>query len=135
MSLILRIFVFISGVVLILLARNAIINKKMTVKQSLFWIGCGIVIMIFGIIPQMVALVADLFGVEYGPSVIFSVAILFLFYGVFDCYKTNAELISKVQELAMEISLLNNENAKLKEEAMKLNKKNVEKQDNMENRI
>jgi cell division protein FtsB len=39
---------------------------------------------------------------------------MFVFYGIFSCYKTNAKLTAQVNELAMQISLLNDENMQLK---------------------
>lgn len=114
MSNALRVLVCMAGIVLISLSRNASINKKMTEKQGLFWIVCGLIVFLFGFVPQLVFLVADLFYVDYAPSIMFTISIMFLFYGIFDCYKTNAELIAKVQELAMQTSLLNDENVKLK---------------------
>lgn len=114
MSITLRVLVCMVGIVLISLSRNASVNKKMTEKQGLFWIICGLIIFLFGLIPKLVFLVSDLFYVEYAPSIMFTISIMFLFYGIFDCYRTNAELIAKVQELAMQTSLLNDENVKLK---------------------
>lgn len=114
MSIALRVLVCVSGIVLILIARRANIARKMTEKQSLFWIIGGIIIIFFGIIPKLVFIVSDLFSVDYPPSIIFAISIMLLFYGIFNCYKTNAELIARVQELAMQISLLNDENNRLK---------------------
>ena len=118
MSITLRILVVLSGAVLIIIARRANIARKMTEKQSLFWIIGGIIIISFGVIPRLVFVVSDFFGVEYPPSIIFALSIMLLFYGIFACYKTNGELIARVQELAMQISLLNDENAALKEAIM-----------------
>ncbi len=115
MSIALRALVCISGIVLIFIARKANIARKMTEKQSLFWIIGGFIIILFGIIPKLVFLVSDFFSVDYPPSIIFAISIMLLFYGIFNCYKTNAELIAKVQELAMQISLLNDENTRLRE--------------------
>lgn len=114
MSIALRVLIGMGGIILIALSRNASINRKMTEKQGLFWIVCGMIVILFGLIPKLVFLVADLFYVDYAPSIMFTIAIMFLFYGIFDCYRTNAELIAKVQELAMQTSLLNDENVKLK---------------------
>lgn len=119
MSITLRILVVLSGTILIIIARRANIARKMTERQSLFWIIGGIIIILFGIIPSLVFVVSDFFQVEYPPSIIFSISIMLLFYGIFACYKTNGELLAKVQELAMQISLLNDENAALKETIMK----------------
>ncbi len=114
MSILLRIFIVITGLVLIYIARKASIDRKMTEKQSLFWIIGGVIIIFFGLIPQLVQFISDLFAVEYPPSIIFAIAIVLATYGIFSCYKTNAELTARVQELAMQVSLLNEENSHLK---------------------
>lgn len=115
MSVSLRLFVCIAGILFVYISRKANISRKMTEKQSLFWIIGGIIIFSFGLFPKLVYFVSDIFSVEYPPSIIFAISIIFAFYGIFSCYKTNAELTARVQELAMQISLLNNENRKLKE--------------------
>ncbi len=116
MSILLRILICITGTVLIFMARRASIARKMTEKQSLFWIIGGVIIIIFGLFPQLVYFISDLFAVEYPPSIIFAIAIILATYGIFNCYKTNAELTARVQELAMQVSLLNEENSRLRKQ-------------------
>lgn len=115
MSVLLRIFICLSGLALISMARKANIVRKMTERQSLFWIIGGIIIILFGVFPQLVYFISDRFSVEYPPSIIFAIAILLATYGIFSCYRTNAELSARVQELAMQVSLLNEENSHLKD--------------------
>jgi hypothetical protein len=109
------------------MARKASIVRKMTEKQSLFWIMGGAIIILFGMIPRLVYFISELFAVDYPPSIIFAIAIILATYGIFNCYKTNAELTARVQELAMQVSLLNEENNHLKElleeESVPLSKK------------
>ncbi len=114
----LRILVCIAGIVLIFMARKANIARKLTERQSLFWIIGGVIIIMFGLVPHLVYFIADLFGVEYPPSIIFAISIMLVTYGIFNCYKTNAELSARVQELAMQISLLNDENVHLRDKSM-----------------
>jgi len=114
MSPMLRIAIIISGIALIIMARRANIARKMTEKQSLFWIAGGLIIILFGLVPQLVYFISEIFSVEYPPSIIFAIAIVLATYGIFNCYKTNAELTARVQELAMQVSLLNEENTELK---------------------
>ncbi len=121
MSITLRIMVCIAGFILIIIARKANIARKMTEKQSLFWIIGGVIIVIFGLIPQLVFIISNFFSVDYPPSIMFAISIMLLFYGIFNCYNTNAELMAKVQELAMQISLLNDENIRLKNSLKKEN--------------
>lgn len=127
MSVSLRLFVCIAGILLIYIAR------KLTEKQSLFWIIGGIIMIIFGLFPKLVKFVSDVFSVEYPPSIIFAISIILVFFGIFNCYITNAELTARVQELAMQISLLNDENRQLKEMIEKSKKNETDK--NQENFI
>lgn len=115
MSLLLQIFICASGLILIYMARKASIVRKMTERQSLFWIIGGIIIILFGFFPQLVYFISDRFAVEYPPSIIFAISIILATYGIFNCYRTNAELSARVQELAMQVSLLNEENSHLKD--------------------
>ncbi len=119
MSIMLRIFVCISGMALIVMARRASIARKMTEKQSLFWIAGGFIIILFGLLPKLVYFISDQFSVDYPPSIIFAIAIILAIYGIFNCYKTNAELSARVQELAMQVSLLNEENSQFRELLMR----------------
>ena len=119
MSVLLRIFICLSGLALIYMARKANIVRKMTERQSLFWIMGGLIIILFGLFPQLVYFISDSFSVEYPPSIIFAIAIILAPYGIFSCYRTNAELSARVQELAMQVSLLNEENSHLKDILMK----------------
>lgn len=115
MSVMLRIFICTSGMALVYMARRASIGRKMTERQSLFWIIGGIIIIMFGLFPPLIFFISDLFSVEYAPSIIYAIAIILATYGIFNCYKTNAELSARVQELAMQVSLLNEENSHLKD--------------------
>jgi len=133
MSVSLRLFVCIAGILLIYIARKANIARKLTEKQSLFWIIGGIIMIIFGLFPKLVKFVSDVFSVEYPPSIIFAISIILVFFGIFNCYITNAELTARVQELAMQISLLNDENRQLKEMIEKSKKNETDK--NQENFI
>jgi hypothetical protein len=133
MSFLLRVLICVTGAVLIYMARKANISHKMTEKQSIFWIIGGIIIIMFGLIPQLVYLISDIFRVEYPPSIIFAIAIVLATYGIFNCYKTNAELTARVQELAMQVSLLNEEYSHLKE-LLKEEAHQIEEMKNSENR-
>jgi len=114
MSIPLRVFICLSGIGFIYISRKASIAKKMTEKQSLFWIFGGLFIFMFGLFPKLVFIISDIFSVEYPPSIIFTISFMFVFYGIFSCYKTNAKRTAQVNELAMQISLLNDENMQLK---------------------
>lgn len=115
MSILLRVLVCLGGIFLLYFVRRSNIRRKITERQSLFWMMMSIIIVIFGLIPKTVYIIADIFSVDYPPSIIFAIFIMLLTYGVFHCYRINADLSDKIQELAIQVSLLNEENDLLKE--------------------
>lgn len=106
----LRIFTIVCGLILIASALHNIVKQRLTEKQSLFWIFSGVVIILFGLLPTMTFVIADFFGVDYAPSIIFMLAIVLSLYGIYYCYRQIATLNRHVKELAMQVSLLNHEN-------------------------
>lgn len=132
MSTLLRVLVGITGIALIVMARKASVTRKFTERQSIFWIFGGLIIILFGIFPNIIYVISSIFGVDYAPSIIYAIAIVLSAYGIFTCYKANAELSSRVQELAMQISLLNEESKLMEKrlEEMTEQSKAVEKAEN-----
>lgn len=116
MSILLRILVVIGGTILLYSIRESNIKRKITEAQSLYWILMGFVIIGLGIFPNIVYFIANLFSVEYAPSIMFAIFIMLMIYGVLYCYKTGADLNNKIQELAIQVSLLNEENNRLGKE-------------------
>mgnify|MGYP001470464241 CR=1 FL=1 len=114
MSVLLRVFIFISGLLLILVTLRSLVRRGFTERQGLFWVFCGIVLMFVSLFPQIAYLIADVFGVDYIPSIFFALAIILAMYGIFYCYKAITALQNRVLELAMQVSLLNQENRLLK---------------------
>lgn len=113
MSLSLRLFTIGCGLALIISAFHSIVIKSITEKQSLFWLFSGLLIILFGAIPGLPFWLADLFGVEYAPSIIFMIAVILSLFGIYYCFRQIAKLYKRVQELAIQVSLLNYENARL----------------------
>ena len=62
-----------------------------------------------GIVPNLTSVLAGFFGVEYAPSIIFAIAIVAALFGIYNCYRTNADLIRRVNELAIQISSRNSD--------------------------
>lgn len=110
MSLLLRMIVGLSGVFLIFMAVRSVVIGQLSEKQSYFWIFSGLGIILFGLFPNLSTWIARLFGVEYTPSIIFMISIVIAIYGIFNCFQAIANLNKRVQELAMQVSLLNQEN-------------------------
>lgn len=113
MSVFLRITVSIAGALLIVVALKSIIANGISERQSLFWISSGFIIIMFGIFPALSSHLASLFSVEYPPSIVFAIALLLAMYGIFSCFRDISLLRKRQQELAMQVSLLNQENTLL----------------------
>lgn len=113
MSLLLRMTVGLSGASLIFMAVRSVVTRQLSEQQGYFWIFSGLGIIIFGAFPGVSAWIAQLFDVEYIPSIVFMIAIIIAIYGIFNCFQAIANLNKRVQELAMQVSLLNHENNSL----------------------
>ena len=119
MSVLLRAFIFAAGLLLILITIRSLIRRGFSERQSLFWIFCGLVLMFIGAFPTVAYLIADVFSVDYVPSIFFALAIILAMYGIFINFKAISELQNRVQELAMQVSLLNQENKLLREKGQR----------------
>ena len=113
MSTLVSIGIVCCGVFIILRILRAIVRKKITETHGLFWLVCALLIVIGGASPDLVIRVAKLLGVDYAPAVIFTAAILMLFYLVFRCTLWISGMTMRVQELGMQVSMLNQENLNL----------------------
>ncbi|MDD2647239.1 MAG: DUF2304 domain-containing protein [Eubacteriales bacterium] len=114
MSVTLRIVVILSGLLVIGISIRGIVNRVITEKQSLFWLFLGVVMILFGAFPGLCYFIADFFGVDYAPSIIFMICIVLALFGIFYCFRQCAKLYKRVQELAIQVSMLNNENVELR---------------------
>jgi hypothetical protein len=115
MSILLRGFIFASGLFLILATLRSLIRRGLSEWQSLFWIFCGLVLILISLFPVVAYMIADVFNVAYVPSIFFAIAIILAMYGIFYCFKAITSLQNRVHELAMQVSLLNQENSRPRE--------------------
>ncbi len=114
MSILLRGMIFASGLLLILATLRSLIRRGFSEWQSLFWIFSGAVLMLISLFPSIAYLLADVFGVDYVPSIFFAIAIILAMYGIFYCFKAITTLQNRMQELAMQVAILNQENDALR---------------------
>lgn len=101
------------GIIIIIRILHSIVQKQITETHGLFWLVCALVIVVGGASPTIIIRFASLLGVDYAPAIIFTAAILMLFYLVFRCTQWISDMTMRVQELGMQVSLLNQENMAL----------------------
>ena len=109
MSAILRLFICLASITLICTTIRDLVRRKLTEKQCLFWFGIAGMMLLVSLIPNLIGLVSGFFGVEYPPSIVFAIAIVAALFGIYNCYRDNADLSRRVNELSIQISILNSD--------------------------
>lgn len=109
MSWILRVFICLASLCLFYITIRDLVRRKLTEKSSLFWFFMAAIMLLIGIFPDLVFLVSNAFNVDYAPSIVFAIAIVAALFGIYTCYRTNADLTRRVNELSIQISILNSD--------------------------
>jgi hypothetical protein len=109
-------FMVVAGIALIYSTMRLLIKKRMTEANSVLWFLIGIVTILAGCCPEIVVYLASALSIEYSPALVFTVAILILLLIVFQNTATISELTNQVQELAIEMSIVEEELKRLREE-------------------
>ena len=107
MSVLLRVFICLAA--LCLFSIRDLVRRKLTEKNSLFWFFMAFMMLLVGLFPDLVFLVSTAFHVDYAPSIIFAIALVGALFGLYTCYRTNADLTRRVNELSIQISILNSD--------------------------
>lgn len=87
-------------------------KEKLSIKESFWWIVCGIITLILAIFPKSIDIIAKWFGVEYPPTLMLVFCILFLLFMNFRLSIKNSEQNEKIMELAQQLSIIKSENNK-----------------------
>ena len=91
------------------------IRKRANTELSLIWLILGIGAMILGIFPKINDVICSWLRIEYKPAFLIGMAFTVLVWIVFYISSELAMAQTKIRELAMQISLLNNEAASMRE--------------------
>lgn len=75
-------------------------------KESFFWIVGGIIILILGLFPQIVGMASEILHIEYPPSLLFLLGIIFILGLVFRVMIYITLLKEQNKELAQRYALL-----------------------------
>ncbi len=113
MTFTLQIFGILAGVALIAYALRSIVKRIITARQSLFWILLGVIVVIFCCFPILCNILADFFGVEYAPSIIYMTALIIVAFGLFYCFQRLATLSAQLRDLAIHLTIAQKKIAEL----------------------
>lgn len=110
---ILRMIVIIEGAALLVMAFLSFVHRKVTESIALSWGGFAVIMILVGAIPALAGWSSWIPPKAVPAFVLISAAMLL---GVFYISCAVSQLIRKNQELAMHVSLLNQENESILEE-------------------
>ena len=113
MSVSVRILLIFISIIMVITIFKDMVNKKISEKTGLMWLMCSFFIFLSGVFPELVMIFSKILGINYAPAAIFATTIIIIFLMLYKIHNYVSELMMKVQELAMQVSLLNQENEQL----------------------
>lgn len=101
-----NIYFIILAILVIVYVIHEVRKKKFSIKESFWWVVASFVMLILSIFPYSIDKLAQFLNIDYPPSLLFVLCIVFLLFINFRNSKRIAEHQEKVIELAQHISLL-----------------------------
>ncbi len=123
MSIYVSVGIVLIGVLLGAEVMRAIVDRRIEESSAMLWIIPSILIILGGIFPKNIILLSKKLGVSYAPTLVFTFAILILFVLCFRFTIWISGMTMKINELGMQVSLLNEENNRLKRKIEQLGEK------------
>lgn len=121
-----RIYFIIIAIIAVIYVISIVRKNKFSIKESFYWFVASIIMLILAIFPKLLDSVAIFIGVNYPPSLLFVICIVFLLFINFRNSKKIAEQQEKIIELAQQLSLIKYD-VKKTEKSSKINYKKIEK--------
>lgn len=109
-------FFILIGIVFILYVLNIIKKGEFPIQESIFWMFGAVIVLILAIFPKLIDTIASFLQIAYGPSLLFLISTIFLFFLVFRNTKKITKQNQKIIELAQRCSLLEFELEQIKQE-------------------
>ena len=95
-----NIFFLVLAVLFPVMVIQKTIKRKLLERDSLLWILLGLVVIVLGIWPDLIMILANLIGVEYAPSLLFLLSTIVMLYLLLRQSLQISQLKSQVRELA-----------------------------------
>ena len=107
-----NIYFIIIVLILIFYMVHEIRKKRFSIKESFWWMIASLIMLVLAIFPYSIDWIAEKFGIEYPPSLLFVLCIIFLVLMNFRNSKRISEQQMKITELAQNLAILKSENKK-----------------------
>lgn len=101
-----RIFFILTGVIFITFVYNKVRKNMLSEKESIFWMIGASGILVLGIQPKIINILANYLHIEYAPSLLFMVGIIFCIALIFRLTISTSILNQQTKELAQLIAIL-----------------------------
>jgi hypothetical protein len=111
-----RIISIVLGTIMLVVIFRMTLRKKSNEGNSMIWIIASLVLIINSFFPRILDWICVWVGVKYQPILPITVAIAFLIIFVFYLSITLSVSDSKIKELSIQISLLNNDIIEMKKQ-------------------
>ena len=107
-----KIYFIIIAIICMIYIISEVRKKKFSIKESFWWFVASVIMLLLSIFPYSINWLAKIFGVEYPPSLLFVLCIIFLVLMNFRNSKRISEQQMKITELAQNLAILKSENKK-----------------------
>ena len=101
-----RCYFIVLSIIVILYVIHIVRKGKFSIKESFWWVFASIVMLLLSIFPYSIDWFAKKIGVDYPPSLLFVLCIIFLMFINFRNSKRLSELQMKVIELGQELAIV-----------------------------
>ncbi len=98
-------FIILSVIVFIYIVYE-VRKKKFSIKESFWWIVAAMIMIVLSVFPYSIDKFAEFLNIDYPPSLLFILCIIFLLFITFRNSKQISEQQQKIIELAQEIAIL-----------------------------
>lgn len=101
-----RIFFGVIGILAIILVLLDVKKKKFFEQESFYWIIGSLIVLILSLFPEIIIVLSNLIGIEYAPSLLFLLSILFILYILFRQSKQVSLLKEQVKDLGQKLVVM-----------------------------
>jgi hypothetical protein len=101
-----KIYFIILALIAFIYIIHEIRKRKFSIKESFWWVVAAIVMLLLAIFPYSINHLAEFLNIDYPPSLLFVLCIVFLVFINFRNSKKIAEQQEKIIELAQELAII-----------------------------
>lgn len=114
------VFFAVAGVTFLLAVINVVKKQRSFERESFYWVISAIGMLVLAINPKIIIIISKIVNIKYPPSLLFLIAILFIFYLLFKLTCQISNLREQNKELAQESIVLKRRFKELEDEIEKL---------------